>query len=402
MTKKNSSSSKNPARQLISGIIALIVVIAAFIASLSGGGTVTVTPTTPPTIATQPPSAPTSSGGVIPISVGQGFGAQKGFWQVYFTAPTGSNDKSTYKGGIEDPLIAAINGVQRTLDIAAYEWNLPLMTQAVINAKNRGVTVRMVTDDEAGIDAAGTLVGQLIDAGIPVVNDNRSALMHNKFMILDSNVVWTGAWNFTVNGTYTNNNNTIALRSQKVVADYQTEFNEMFVDKKFGPTSPSNTPNVSFTQDGTPIQIYFASEDKVVPAILAAMNQAQSSIHFMAFSFTLDDMENVMASKAKAGLDVQGVFETTGSQTQFSELTPLFCAGLPVRQDGNPSTMHHKVVIIDGKTVIAGSFNFSSGARDSNDENLFIITDADLAAQYEAEYQRVWSMAKTPTALKCK
>jgi phosphatidylserine/phosphatidylglycerophosphate/cardiolipin synthase-like enzyme len=289
--------------------------------------------------------------------------------------------------------------VQSTLDIAAYEFNNVVLTQAVLDAKQRGIRVRMVTDNDGGLGESDTTVNQLVSAGIPVVNDARGALMHDKFMILDSTVVWTGSWNYTVNDTYRNNNNAIALRSQRVVQDYQAEFNEMFEQKRFGGTSPSSTPNVSFSQDGTPIQIFYGSEDEVVPAILSTVNAAQHTLHFMAFSFTLDDVGQAIQARAGAGVQVQGIFETTGSETQFSELKPLLCAGLNVRQDGNRFVLHHKVFIVDGTTVIAGSFNFTTSARDDNDENMFIIRDADLAAQYETEFARRWAEAKTPTGL---
>ena len=108
-----------------------------------------------------------------------------------------------------------------------------------------------------------------------------------------------------------------------------------------------------------------------------------------------------MQLKAQQGVNIQGIFETTGSETASSELKPLFCSGLSVRQDGNPFVLHHKVFIIDDKTVIAGSFNFSSGARDANDENLLIITDPDLAVQYIDEFNKRWAESKLPTKIKC-
>jgi phosphatidylserine/phosphatidylglycerophosphate/cardiolipin synthase-like enzyme len=348
---------------------------------------------------TQVANAP--SGAVSVINVPQGFGAQKSFWQVYFTAPTGSRDPKTYVGGIDTQLVAAINGVKSTLDIAAYQWDLQSVTDAVLAAKNRGVQVRMVIDDEFTIKDPDSTINQLINAGIPTVSDQRSAFMHDKFMILDSTTVWTGSWNYTINDTYRNNNNALVLRSQKVVQDYQTEFNEMFINKKFGPTSPSNTPNVSFTQDGVPIQIYFASEDAVLPALIATVSSATKSIRFMNFSFTDFDTAKAIIDRAKVGVAAQGIFETTGSETQASELRTLFCAGINARQDGNPFILHHKVFIIDDATVITGSFNISSNATKSNDENLVIITDPDLAAQYVAEFDRRWKEAKVPTKITC-
>jgi phosphatidylserine/phosphatidylglycerophosphate/cardiolipin synthase-like enzyme len=395
---KKSSSKKQSSPNLLSIIIAAIILVGAAIASFFQGEqpaapTTTVVPTVVPVT-----SAP---GSVSTISVQQGFGASKGFWQVYFTAPTGSSDRKTYVGGIDAQAIAAINTVQRTLDIAAFEWNLQSMTDAVLAAKNRGVQVRMVVDDEHTIRDSESLIKQLIDAGIPVVGDERSALMHNKFMIMDSSVVWTGSWNYTINDTYRNNNNAIAVRSQKFVQDYQTEFNEMFVDKRFGPTSPSNTPNVSFAQDGTPIQVYYASEDEVLPALISTLAQAKRTIRFMNFSFTDYDVAKTIIDRAAAGVGAQGIFETTGSQTDASELKTLFCAGIPARQDGNKYILHHKVFIVDNTTVVTGSFNISSNATKSNDENLVIISDPDLAAQYIAEFDRRWQEAKVPTAFTC-
>ncbi len=357
-----------------------------------------VPPTQPSTLPELPTSTPPSVGHT-PLQ--QGSGAEKGFWKVYFTAPTGSGNRANYVGGIDNQLADAINQVQRTLDIAAFEFNDPVITAAVLAASQRGVVVRMVVDDENGIKSKDTTLGQLIAAGIPVIDDSRPALMHNKFMIMDSITVWTGSYNYTVNDTYRNNNNLLAFRSQKLVQDFQNEFNKMFEQHKFGPSKPSNTPFNTFTQDGTPIQIFFAPEDRVVSAMSVALSSATTSIRFMAFSFTLDDIAGVMQLKAQQGVNIQGIFETTGSETAASELKPLFCSGLTVRQDGNPFVLHHKVFIIDDKTVIAGSFNFSSGARDANDENLLIITDPDLALQYIDEFNRRWAESKLPTKIKC-
>ena len=217
----------------------------------------------PPTVPAVPPTAQPASAlpptatpfGVLNFQLGQGFGAQKGFWTVYFTAPTGSRDPATYHGGVDEALASAIAGTQRTIDIAAYEFNSPALTQALLEAKARGVRVRIVTDNEDGLGDEDSTLGQLQAAGIPVVTDERSALMHNKFIILDGQVVWTGSWNLTVNDTYRNNNNAIALRSQKAVENYQTEFDEMFIEGRFGPTSPVNTPNHVFSQDDTVIQV---------------------------------------------------------------------------------------------------------------------------------------------------
>jgi phosphatidylserine/phosphatidylglycerophosphate/cardiolipin synthase-like enzyme len=56
--------------------------------------------------------------------------------------------------------------------------------------------------------------------------------------------------------------------------------------------------------------------------------------------------------------------------------------------------MHHKVMIIDRSIVITGSYNFSNSAEERNDENVVVIHNAEAAAQYLGEFQRVYNQAQ--------
>ena len=331
-----------------------------------------------------------------------GSGAAQGFWQVYFSAPSGSRDANTYVGGIDLALVSALAQTTRTLDIAAYEFNNVAITAAVVDAAQRGVRVRVVTDNEGGTEAENTTLAELEAAGVNIVTDTRSALMHNKFMILDSLTVWTGSWNYTINDTYRNNNNALSLRSRRAVELYQAEFNEMFVNGAFGPSSPVSVNN-SFTQDGILVEIYFAPEDEVLARIIQAIASSRRSIRFMAFSFTEDSIGDAIVARlaANRSITARGIFENTGSETRFSEMTKLSCANIAVRQDGNPFVLHHKVFIIDGSLVISGSFNFSANATNSNDENLIVIQDQALAEEYIREFDRRWAEAREPQDVVC-
>lgn len=401
------SQEQNPLMNAIIGVVgAIIVLIAAFFGinfSNDDSGTeiapvLTERPSTRPTQI--PASNPTpilqsaSTGGrVQSIDFAQGFGARKDFWQVYFTAPTGSSDRSTYVGGVDQAVIDAVNSATRTLDIAAFEWNIPRLTDAVLAAKNRGVRVRMVVDNEHTVEDSDSTIKMLIDAGIPMTYDNRIAFMHNKFMIIDSTLVITGSMNFTMNDAYRNNNNMIFMRSTRAVEAYQTEFDIMF-GGTFGPRKPSH--ELSFSLDGVAVRIYFGPGDDVLSGLNNELRKAQRSIRFMTFSFTEDSIGNTIMARAQAGVQVSGIFETRGSQTDASELPRMFCVGLDVYQDGNPFTLHHKVFIVDETTVITGSFNISNNATRSNDENLVIIQSPDIARLYLQEFDRLMSQARRP------
>lgn len=319
------------------------------------------------------------------------------WWEVYFTEPLTINDPNNPAGSIEEKLINFINAAQVSIHIASFEFNLPRVADALIAAKARGVDVRWVTDDENGLEIDGNAnrgqFTRLMAAGVEVKDDaGRTALMHNKFWLFDRQIAWTGSTNITVNGIYKQNNNVIVIHSPEVTEIYEREWEELWT-AQLGPRAPSTKNNQWAILDGTPLQILFSAEDDAVDSLIAILNDAQVSIRFLAFSFTDYPMAQAMIARAQAGVDVQGIFETFGSNSTRAELKTLWCAGLPVRQDGNSSFLHDKVIIVDNSIVVTGSLNFSSSADEENEENVVILDNPEIAALYLQEYQKLWDQA---------
>ncbi len=323
-----------------------------------------------------------------------------GDWiRVYFTSPRYPDDDAYHRGGVDEQLVAAIEQAQSSVDVAAYDLDLQSVAGALIAAHARGVPVRLVTESDNAEEEA---VLALRDAGIPVVEDRReSGLMHDKFVVIDRQWVWSGSWNLTTNCTYRNNNNAVLIASAALAENYAAEFEEMFAGE-FGPTSPAETPNpritITFqTADGqmheVAVENYFSPEDGVAAHILAEIARAQSRIRFMAFSFTSDEIADALIARARAGVTVQGVIEERNAESEYGQYTRLRDAGIDVRLDGNPYIMHHKVIVVDDATVILGSYNFTANAENANDENLLIIRDPEVAAHFMVEFGRVYEQA---------
>jgi phosphatidylserine/phosphatidylglycerophosphate/cardiolipin synthase-like enzyme len=312
-------------------------------------------------------------------------------FQIYFTDPTAPHAKD-YRGGPDTILAAAIDQARLTVDVAAYSLNLWSIRNALINAHKRGLVVRMVVESD-NMDSQE--VQQIKDSGIPVVDDQQEGLMHNKFVIIDRSEVWTGSMNFTTGGAYRDNNNLIAIWSDKVAEDFTREFEEMFIHHLFGPNASSDTPYPKLTIEGIPIEIYFSPEDNVAQRIIALIQGARESIYFMAYNFTSNDIGNAIMLKAQAGVNVSGIMDDTQiSSSQGTEYDPFMQAGVDVLLDGNQDgLMHHKVMIIDQKIVITGSYNFTASAESNNDENTVIIFSPDIAMRYYQEFQRVHDQA---------
>jgi phosphatidylserine/phosphatidylglycerophosphate/cardiolipin synthase-like enzyme len=395
MTKRRSSSNKGMTTQLtLVGLAILLILIVLYgvqgsLERIGQATGVNLVPTGDGSSNATPPGEPS------PDAVS---GGQAGdYFQVYFTEPETFTGEET-SGGIETHLIDLINVAQSTIVGATFEFNLDDVADALIAAHNRGVDVRMVYDDEHTED--DPQMERIIDAGIEATPDERSAFMHNKFFVIDGSTVWLGSWNVTTNDTFRNNNNAIVMRSTQLAENYSKEFEEMFAGE-FGTTSPSDTPNPTFTLNGIEIENYFGSEDEVMPRLVELVLSAQESVHFMAFSYTDDSLANAMIDRVNAGVPVAGVFEVRGANTEHSSCPPLLGAGADVRLDNNSYTFHHKVIIVDGQIVVMGSFNFSANAAESNDENLVIIHDPRVVALYEQEFNKQFSQGQMPVGGEC-
>ena len=199
-----------------------------------------------------------------------------------------------------------------------------------------------------------------------MVGDGLPGLMHDKFIVIDRLDVWTGSMNSTNEGAYSDNNNLLHIRSTQVAQDYENKFNEMFVDQKFGPDAVAVTPLPRVKVDGTPLDIYFSPHDHVQDGLIHLLDNAHSSIFFLAYSFTSDPLGEAIRKRAATGIKVAGVMETDQVGTNVgTEFDPFRAAGVDVRLDGSPGQMHHKVMIIDDQIVVMGSYNFTARDRKS-------------------------------------
>src|SRR5215216_7985026 len=336
-------------------------------------------------------NTPTTGTEVIPIELQSGYGVRGSWFELYFTNPV-SPLSPQGTGGVDGPLVEAIDAARLSIDVAAYSISLNSVRNALIRAHDRGATVRVVMES-TNMDRSDPQ--RMIEAGIPIIGDNRDGLMHDKFIVIDKSEVWMGSMNFTDGGTYDDNNNLMRIHSTKMAENYSKEFEEMFLDNKFGEETVPETPNPTITIEGTRIDTFFSPDDGVLAALVPVLESARKSIYFLAYSFTANQLGEIVRQKAEADLIVAGVMDDGQVRSnQGTEFDPFRQADLDVRLDGIDGLMHHKVFIVDEKIVVLGSYNFSQSAEERNDEDLLIIYDPVIAEQFLLEFQRVQEQAQ--------
>jgi len=337
------------------------------------------------------PLTPTSGNDLTHIDLQAGHGVRGPWFELYFTDPA-SPLSPQGTGGVDGPIVAAIDAARLSVDVAAYSLSLNSVRNALIRAHERGATVRVVMES-SNMDRSDPQ--RILEAGIPIVGDNRDGLMHDKFIVIDKSEVWIGSMNFTDGGTYEDNNNLMRIHSTKMAENYSKEFEEMFTDDKFGQDIVPETPNPTITIDETRLDIYFSPDDGVLAALVPLLESAQESIYFLAYSFTSNQLGDIVRQKAAAGVTVVGVMDDEQVRSnQGTEFDPFRQAELDVRLDGIDGLLHHKVFIIDESIVVLGSYNFSQNAEERNDENLIIVYNPVIAEQFMKEFRRVQEQAQ--------
>ncbi len=311
---------------------------------------------------------------------------------VYFSDPAAPGAEAR-SGGLDEVLIAAIDDARQSIDLAMYNISLQKVADALLRAAQRGVRVRMVIESEA-LD--GRVPQRLKDSGlIEIIGDRREGLMHNKYMVIDERTVWTGSLNYTVSGTYDDNNNLVRIQSAPLAEDYRADFEAMFNDDLFGYEKNERIPHPQVTIDGQAMRVYFSPGGGAGEALVELVQRAQRSVHFLAYNLTRDDLTAALLEADRRGVEVRGVFDAKmAAESSGHDYEKLRKARLVVRLDGGKGLMHHKVIIVDRRWVVFGSYNFTASAEKKNNENLLIVDSPRLAESFYEEFEKLYNLAK--------
>jgi phosphatidylserine/phosphatidylglycerophosphate/cardiolipin synthase-like enzyme len=117
-------------------------------------------------------------------------------------------------------------------------------------------------------------------------------------------------------------------------------------------------------------------------AIIRELNQAKGTVLVQAYTFTSAPIAKALLNAHKRGVKVEVILDKSQRTDKYSSATFFLNQGIPVRIDDKHAIAHNKVMIIDGETVITGSFNFTKLAEENNAENLLAIHDRKLAERY--------------------
>jgi len=137
------------------------------------------------------------------------------------------------------------------------------------------------------------------------------------------------------------------------------------------------------------IRVYFSPNGGSTDAIVSQISRAKSEILIQAYAFTSKPIARALIQAKKRGVKIIAVLDKSNRTQRYSAATFLKNMEIPVFIDDKHAIAHNKIMLIDNRVVITGSFNFTKAAETRNAENLLVIEDMpDITRAYRENFQR--------------
>jgi phosphatidylserine/phosphatidylglycerophosphate/cardiolipin synthase-like enzyme len=276
-------------------------------------------------------------------------------------------------------------------------------------------------------------VYMLAQAKIPVMDDSfdgssGSGLMHHKFVIVDGKRTVVSTANFTMScmhgdmlapGSRGNANSMIVVESTNFAKIFTEEFAQLWGNGKRGNYGHNKTYRgpVTTSVGGTKITVQFSPtsqryqwEESTNGLIASHLKKATQSVKGLFFVFSDQKLSDVLEKRSISGAEIGVIIEPKFAFRDYSEALDMLGLEMKTQKctfeaDNNPwkfpikevgmarlakgDVLHHKFAVVDNKTVIMGSQNWSDAANYINDETLIVIQSPAISEQYTKEYNRV-------------
>lgn len=135
-------------------------------------------------------------------------------------------------------------------------------------------------------------------------------------------------------------------------------------------------------------QVCFTPTSRCLPLILTAIKEAKESIYLQGYSITSPEIGVALREAYRKGIKVIVVADKTQKTAKHSQINSLLEVGIPIFIDDQPAIAHNKVIIIDNRILLTGSYNWTRAAELRNAENLLVIRDKGLVRQYADNFQK--------------
>lgn len=285
--------------------------------------------------------------------------------------------------GLEDRLIALIDGAKTSIDLQMYLFNDHPIADHLISAFKRGVKVRIILDpDEAGNNAVRP---GFQSAGIPTFDAAAVYVFsHAKYMIIDHDKAVIMSMNFNVGAMQNERNYGMVDTDLEDVNDVQLIFDQDFALAQGQSPKP---PDLSCTR-------LIISPNNAKVRLLEHVASAKTTLDVEALYVTDVNVRNAIGAAKQRGVAVRVILEDPANDVEQNTDTTAYMTaqGIPVKYAPTSAFyLHAKMIIADGIAFV-GSQNFSQSGLSTNREMGALVFEPAQVATIQTQYESDWSV----------
>ncbi|OWF50824.1 mitochondrial cardiolipin hydrolase-like [Mizuhopecten yessoensis] len=136
----------------------------------------------------------------------------------------------------------------------------------------------------------------------------------------------------------------------------------------------------------------FSHKENSLSKLFMILSKSTKSMDVCVFVLTCTDLTDLLIQAHKRGVRVRVITDCEQVDATGSQVWRLRSEGVAVRTDESSFFMHHKFVVIDEKTLVNGSFNWTRQAITGNQENLLISDNSTLVKEYCKQFDHLWML----------
>lgn len=141
----------------------------------------------------------------------------------------------------------------------------------------------------------------------------------------------------------------------------------------------------------TPSRVYFSPGDGCLSAILSELGRARKTADICVFTITDDRIAQAIVTAHQRHVQVRILTDNDKQYDGGSDIDRLRRAGIALKVDESEHHMHHKFAVLDGVTLLNGSYNWTRSAGSFNEENLVVSSEPKLVQSFARHFEEMWS-----------
>ena len=162
--------------------------------------------------------------------------------------------------------------------------------------------------------------------------------------------------------------------------------------REAGSDQPASAPGVAGEAAAAQVLgVFFTPPSGAGKALVRWIDEARQEVIVQAYGFTHNAIAQALLRAQQRGVRVAVLLDQKSSSTNRYVIDLLQSSQVELRFDGEHAIAHNKVMVIDQRIVVTGSFNFTNSADTRNAENLLVLESPVLAARYHANWQSHWA-----------